>query len=82
MLKALYEVVSKAGKIMGDASQKAVLDIIENPSADEDGKRASGNLYGSEADSTRPSARDLREAIRCNAESSITRCSEQQLQVC
>lgn len=37
MLKALYEVVSKAGENMGDASKASILALVENDKDEEDG---------------------------------------------
>ena len=38
MLKALFEVVSKAGKNMSEASRNAILGLIDNESDDSNGK--------------------------------------------
>lgn len=39
MLKALYEVVSKAGKNMGDAAKSSILALIENDLDEDEGKK-------------------------------------------
>ena len=39
MLRALYEVVSKAGANMGEASRSSILGLIDNDSSNVDGKR-------------------------------------------
>lgn len=38
MLRALQEVVSKAGKSIGDGSRQAILDIVEEGSNGRDGR--------------------------------------------
>lgn len=38
MLRALLEVVDKAGKNTSDASKQAILDLVDDESSDRDGK--------------------------------------------
>ena len=39
MLKALYQVVSKAGVNMGDASKTSILGLVEEDLEEDDGKK-------------------------------------------
>lgn len=77
MLKALFEVVSKAGKNMSEASRNAILGLIDNDLDDSDGKWCTYRTYRSTTNAVSDSmaitnARLLGALISCLPEESAT----------